>query len=407
MNLNYKVSRFFGMSAELITLMFLSRLVVDSGNRIFLPFIPQLSSGLGLTIKAFSWVAGFRSLIGIFSPFVGTLANRYGRRRIMAISLALRGIGFLGFGLSTGWWSAIPMLIISFTTTSYLPIQKAYVSDQVKPERRGRALAAVDASFSTAGMVGLPIFGWVVENFGWRQPMFFLAGLCFLSALVISIRLPKTRYSEKNGGHTSNLRNLIRQPNVGASVIVSSLQIFIFIFFMTFWALWLSTDFDYGALDIGLTGKTIGIAEFTGLLLAMLFIDLIGKRRGSLISLAVSIPMFALLLAFRQNELAAVMTLVLIALVIEFALTSTIPLFADQALRDGTSLFTLVAFGNTIGAGLAVPAATYLWDWIGLEAIVAVGLISSSCAFYLVWRYLFDQGKQKGSGENIFITGRW
>ena len=395
------------MGAELITIMFLSRLVVDIGNRIILPFIPQLSSGLGLTVTAFSWVAAFRSLSGIFSPLVGTLANRCGRRRIMVISLALRGIGFLGFGLSTGWWSALPMMIISLTTTSYLPIQKAYVSDQVKPERRGRALAAVDASFSTAGMVGLPIFGWVVENFGWRQPMFYLAGLCFLSALVISIRLPKTKQSEKNGGDTSDMWNLLCKPNVRASVFVSSLQIFIFIFFMTFWALWLSTEFNYGALDIGLTGKTIGIAEFAGLLLAMLFIDRIGKRRGSLISLAVSIPMLALLLAFRQNELAVITTLVLIALVIEFALTSTIPLFADQALHDGTSLFTLVAFGNTISAGLAVPAATYLWDWMGLEAIVTVGLISSSFTFYLVWRYLFDQGKQEESGEKNLTTGRW
>lgn len=111
--------------------MFLIRLIVDISNRIFIPFIPQLASGLGLTITAFSWLLALRSLTGLASPLIGVLADRYGRRLIRVVALALRGVGLLGLGFSMGWWSAIPMLLISLTTTAYLPVQKAYVSDPV------------------------------------------------------------------------------------------------------------------------------------------------------------------------------------------------------------------------------------------------------------------------------------
>lgn len=388
--LSNRAANFFGLSLELISLMFMIRLVVDTSNRIFLPFIPQLSSGLGLTITAFSWLLALRSLTGLASPVIGVLADRYGRRLIMVVALVLRGLGLLGLGFSSGWWSAIPMLLVSLTTTAYLPVQKAYVSDKVSYERRGRALAAVDASFSTAGMVGLPIVGWMIEVWGWQPPFFILGCLSFIAALAIGIRLPKTKHRTPSAAAKLNIWKFFCQPKIFVSLAVSILLIFTFGLFMTFWALWLSADYGFGPLDIGLIGTSIGIAEFVGLLMAGLFIDRIGKRRGTLISLIASAVAFSLIPFFQQSLLVIRIMLVLTAITIEFAMTAAIPLFAEQAPKARATLFSLTALGTTVGIGFAPPITTSLWAWKGIGGITVVAALSSVLAFFLVWRFLYD-----------------
>jgi predicted MFS family arabinose efflux permease len=387
-NLSNRFKHFFGLGFELISLMFVVRLIVDIGVRLFIPFIPQLSSGLGLTIAAFSWLLALRSVPGLISPVIGMLADRYGRRMIMVIALVIRGIGFLGLLFASGWWSAIPILLISLGITAYLPIQKAYISDQVSYERRGRALAAVDASYATAGMIGLPIVGWMIEVWNWQAPILMVAVLTFLAALVIGWRLPKTQKRTQTLQQTT--WKLVCQPNIFASVIVAGLLVFIFVLFLTFWALWLSTDYGLGALEIGLIATSIGIAEFTGLLLAGLFIDRIGKRRGTLIGLILCVILFTLIPFFQQTLLSIRIMLVLTALVIEFVLTASIPLYSEQAPTARATVFALVAFGSNVGAGIAPPATATLFARGGLEAVVLIGALSSFVAFILTWKFLYD-----------------
>jgi predicted MFS family arabinose efflux permease len=389
-SISRRIADFFGLGVELVSLMFLIRLIVDTTNRIFMPFLPQLSGGLGMTITAFSWLLALRSLTGLASPAIGILADRYGRRPIMVSALALRGIGLFWLAFSTGWWSAAPILVISLSTTAYLPVQKAYVSDQVCYERRGRALAAVDASFSTAGMVGLPLVGWLIEVGGWQTPIFCLAALSFIAAIFIAWRMPKTQNRSQTLATQQNSWQYFFQPHIFASVIVTGLLIFLFILFMLFWALWLSEDFGLGPLKIGLIATSIGLAEFVGLLLAGLFIDRIGKRRGTLIGLIFSALLIGLLPFFRQSLLEIQIMLILAAVAIEFTLTAAIPLFAEQDPTARATVFSLVAFGNTIGAGIAPPVTTGLWTWGGLTAIVIVGMGSSLLAFGLVWCFLHD-----------------
>jgi predicted MFS family arabinose efflux permease len=379
------------MSLEILSLIFISRLVMATSNRLFMPFIPQLSTGLGMTITTLSWLLALRTFTGLISPIVGVLADRFGRRIILIIALIFQGIGLIGFGFSAGWWSVIPLMVISLSTTAYLPIQKAYISDIVSYERRGRALAAVDASFSTAGIVGLPLVGWMIEISGWQLPFYVLGGLSILSALVIGIRLPKTKRETPSTPIAQNMTMLLRQPRISATVAIAFLLLFIFFVFMMFWPLWLSDHFGFGPLQIGLFATSIGIAEFAGLFLAGMIIDRIGKRRGTFIGLVACVILLLIMPIF-QDTLAAVQILVvLFAIAIEFAITAAVPLFAEQAPEARATVFSLVTFGNTIGVGLAPPAATILWTWRGLNAILIVGGICSLLAIFLIWKFLHDQ----------------
>jgi predicted MFS family arabinose efflux permease len=389
-DLTFRFINFFGLGLELITLMFGVRLIVDSGTRIFMPFVPQLASGLGLSITAFSWILALRVFMGLASPVVGVLADRYGRRLVMIVMLLLRGVSFFGLAVSHSWWSAIPMLLISLTNSCILPAQKAYLSDQVSYERRGRALATVDASFATAGMVGLPLVGWLLEVWGWQLPLYIFAALHLLAAGLIGFRLPKTFTRTASSTAELNRWKLFLRPQIFASVVVSILLITVFVLFMMFWALWLVEDFGLGPLEIGMTATYIGIAEFIGLLLAGLFIDRIGKRRGTLISLFASFVFFGLIPLFQGSLLGIRFSLVLTAIAIEFAVTAAIPLFAEQAPAARATVFSLVAFGNTVGAGIGPPLTTTLWASGGLIPIIIAGASASLLAFFIVGKFLYD-----------------
>jgi predicted MFS family arabinose efflux permease len=388
---------FFGLGLELISLLFFARLLVDTSNRMLVPFIPQFSSGLGLTLAAYSWMLALRSLSGVVSPFIGMLADRYGRRIVITSALALRGLGLSIMAGSTGWWSLMPLLLIGLTTSAYLPVQKAYVSDQVCYERRGRALATVEASFSVSGILGLPLVGWLIDTWGWRMPFLVMGLLSFVAALTIGLRLPSTQKRTPSGSSWEKVRTLFRRPAVLVSMAVALILCAAFGIFMTFWGIWLTEDFGFRAIDLGLIGTLIGFAELAGVVFSGLFIDAIGKRRGSLIGLFAAALSFMLIPLAQQDLIWIRVMLVGTAVLLEFCFTSLFPLFAEQAPEARATLFSLVALGTSLGIGLGSPAATTLWQWKGLASVTFVGGGALLLAFVLSWFFLKDEAARQGS----------
>ena len=295
-----RLEDYLGLGIELVSLLFFARLMVDTVNRMLVPYIPQISSGLGLSIAAYSWILGLRSVSGFISPLVGYFADRYGRRIVITTSLSICGIGLLAVSFSKGWWSILPILLISLTTSAFLPVQKAYVSDQAHYERRGRALASVEASFSIAGILGLPFIGWLIDTWGWQMPFLVMAMTCFAGAATVGMRLPSALEHRASDTSWMTLKGLLKKPRVPASMAVALGLCMAFGMFMTFWGIWLTEDFGFTAVALGLTGTSIGVAELAGVVLSGLFIDRMGKRRGSLIGLFMAAISFSTISLFHS-----------------------------------------------------------------------------------------------------------
>ncbi len=391
-----RLTGFFGLGFELISLMFISRLIVTIVNRMFIPFLPQFAEGFGLTIAAFSWVLSIRSLAGVFSPLIGMLADRHGRRLVMSILLVVRGLALLALPAFNGWWSLVPMVLLSLTTAGYIPVLRAYMSDMVRSERRGRALAAVDASFSAAGFIGLPLVGWMIETWNWQVPVVVMGLLHLAVVLFVSARLPRTVVRTQEHTMAGQMKLLLRQPKVLASMAVSSLILLIFFMFMMFWAYLLTDRYGFSPIRIGLMGTWIGAAEFAGLLLAGAFIDRIGKRRGSMIGLLLTGLLYTVFLFIGKSLLAVGALLILIAVALEFTITAVIPLYAEQSAEFRATVFCLITLGDTLALGITPPLTTWLWTQYGLNAVVVVGAASSLLALLLVGRFLFEQPAAQG-----------
>lgn len=390
-SLQHRLTAFFGISIQIIGVLFLARVTVDTGTRMVYPFIPQVSAGLNVTVVGLSWLIFIRALSGMVGPIFGLLADHYGRRIMMAVGLLCQSIGVIGLALSQQWWATLPMIFYGLTLAAFIPAEQAYISDRVAYHKRGRALATIEFSWALAGIVSLPVVGWMIDSFGWQVPFFIEGLLSLIGAALVWFGLPATETRSQTKLNASTLVRVWRYRNVLASMAVGLLLFVGIGTYATVWSIWLTADFSLTAVTLGLIATVIGIAELGGSGLSSLFIDRIGKKRGSQAGLLLAAMAFMLLPLTQANLYLAVVGLVGLGLFLEFTVVSLIPLYSEQVPDARATVFSLVALGISVGVACGSPLAASLWEQFGLWAVSIVAAACFVAAFGLTSKYLKEE----------------
>ena len=163
------------------------------GFGIVLPILPiyakrfhATSLEAALLLTAFS-AAGF-----VFSPLLGRLSDRVGRRPVILLSLAGTAAGSLMTGLAGG----LPLLfagrIVDGASGASVSVAQAAAADLASPEDRSRLFGLLGAAFGV-GFVAGPAIGALGALGGARVPFYLAAGLAGLNTVVAWFRLPETR----------------------------------------------------------------------------------------------------------------------------------------------------------------------------------------------------------------------
>src|SRR5574338_830628 len=123
----------------------------------------------------------------IFSPVLGRLSDKYGRRPVLLISIIGTGIGFLILGLA----KTLPMLfagrILDGITGGNISTAQAYVADITTKENRAMGMGLIGAAFGLGFIFG-PAIGGILSQWGYAAPAWFASVLSlgnFLAALVL------------------------------------------------------------------------------------------------------------------------------------------------------------------------------------------------------------------------------
>jgi DHA1 family tetracycline resistance protein-like MFS transporter len=126
---------------------FITLLIDVTGFGIIIPVLPKLISemihgNMSDASRYGGWLMfSFSIMMFLFSPVMGNLSDRYGRRPVLLFSLFGIGIDylFLAFAPSIGWLFLGRIIAgiggASFTTAS------AYIADITPPEKRAQNLA--------------------------------------------------------------------------------------------------------------------------------------------------------------------------------------------------------------------------------------------------------------------------
>jgi predicted MFS family arabinose efflux permease len=388
-----------GISLQIFAIIFMARLVVDTAWRMVYPFIPQISAGLGLTVVGFSWLIFVRSLAGLSGPLFGVLADRYGRRIMMMAGVGILGLGLLVIPLTQQGWAIGPMFLFGLGGTALVPIQQAYISDLVAYEKRGRALASVDISYSVAGIVGLPLAGWLIDSLGWRAPFLLLGVLALSVAPLIWFNLPAVSDRRHQHRVPTGLGAVLSKAGVLASIGVGAFLFLALGCFATVWGIWFSEDFGLDAVALGSIATIISLAELSGVSLSSLLIDRLGTRFGGQLGILLIILTFVLLPWTQGQLVLAVTVLIFMGAALEFTVVSLFPLYSVQAPEAQATVFSLVGVGISLGLALSSPITAILWQRVGLVAVCAVAIGCSLIALVLLRRFLHEQ---PGSGHDMW-----
>ena len=185
-----------------IIFIFITLLIDVIGLGIIIPILPTLMTELtGESVAQASAEGGwlmfaYAIMTFLFSPILGNLSDRYGRRPIILFSLLGLGIDYLFMAFAPNLtWLFVGRIVsgimgASFTTAS------AYIADISTPEKRAQNFGLVGAAFGLGFIIG-PVIGGLLGGFGSRIPFFAAAALSLINFIYGIFVLPES-LSEEN-----------------------------------------------------------------------------------------------------------------------------------------------------------------------------------------------------------------
>lgn len=150
--------------------------------------LPALQKNLHATVTDVQWVVEAYSLLLAGLLLVGgSLGDRYGRRRIYILGVALFALASAGCGLAGNIRYLIAARAVQgFGAALLVPGSLAIISNSFREEERGRAIGTWSAFSAITAAIGPVLGGWLIEQFSWRAVFFINLPL---AAIVIGLSL--------------------------------------------------------------------------------------------------------------------------------------------------------------------------------------------------------------------------
>jgi len=218
----------------------------------------------------------------IFSPVLGVLSDRFGRRPIVLLSNFGMGVDYAAMALApTIPWLFVGRLVSGITSASF-PTATAYIADVTPPEKRAARFGMLGAAFGLGFVVG-PAVGGLLGNVSLRLPFWVAGALSLTNAAYGAFVLPESLPLEKRAkvslakaSPLGSLELLWSTPGIGALAVAS------FFFFLSQESL-PSTFVLYTQFRYHWTERITGVAlAFFGVASAIVSAFLVGRFVGRL-----------------------------------------------------------------------------------------------------------------------------
>ena len=156
--------------------------------------LPHIAGNLSATPDEATWVlTSYLVSNAIVLPLTGWLANFFGRRRLLLMSVT----GFTIFSFLCGIAPNLTMLIIfrvfqGATGGGLQPLSQAILMESFPPEERGKAMAFWALGIVVAPMLGPVLGGWITDSYSWRW-LFYInipVGIAAVSMVTLFIQDP-------------------------------------------------------------------------------------------------------------------------------------------------------------------------------------------------------------------------
>ena len=287
-----------------LVFIFITMLVDTIGLGIIIPVIPKLIGQLtgpypsyAAEMSASAWWGGwlqtaFAGMLFLFSPLIGNLSDRFGRKPVLIISLLAFGVDNVINGFApTIWILFIGRMLTGIAGASYTTAN-AYIADVSPPEKRAANFGLTGAAFGIGFVIG-PALGGLIGQYGVRLPFFVTAGVAVANALFGLIVMKESLPPEKRrkfewwrANPVGSLVALRRHPGVIGFVVILVLMRIAHDANPTIWSYYVYLKFHWTTAQLGWAMAFLGIImAFVFGFLTRIAIPKLGEVRAAYIGL--------------------------------------------------------------------------------------------------------------------------
>ncbi|MEY1557652.1 TCR/Tet family MFS transporter [Yoonia sp. R2331] len=283
--------------------------VLDSmGIGLIMPVMPDLIQEVGDFDLANAAIWGgilttiFAVMQFLFGPTIGSLSDRFGRRPVLLISLAVMAFDYVLMAVAGTMTLLIIGRILGGITAATQSTAAAYMADISKPEEKAANFGLIGAAFGVGFVLG-PLLGGVLAEFGTRAPFWAAAILAAANFVFGYFILPETvtdkirrPFSIRRANPLGAFQHLSALPGLTRLMAILFIYAVAFFVYPGVWAYYGAERFDWSpgmiGLSLGIFG--IGIAVVQGLLMRPI-LSRIGERNAVVLGLSIDVLAFVAL----------------------------------------------------------------------------------------------------------------
>ena len=310
------------MNKFALLFIFFTALLDSIGFGIIIPVLPSFlaeitGETLSVTVRYSGWLMFvFAIMQFFFSPLIGNLSDRYGRRPVLLLSLFVMGVNYIIMGSAESLLVLFVGRIISGLGASTMSTCNAYIADISPMAQRAQNFGVIGAAFGMGFVIG-PVIGGFLGEYGLRVP-FYAAGIITFANMLFGFLVLKESLAKENRRpfelKRANPMGTLLQLRV-FPVVIGILSVMFLInlghhVLPATWSFWAIEKFDWSPKEIGYSLGFIGV----GMVLVQGFlIRWVLPKVG--VRLAGSIGMIFSVTAFMGYALASQSWMVYVALI--------------------------------------------------------------------------------------------
>ncbi len=300
-----------------LIVLFLVTMIDMIGFGIVIPFLTYLVEDLAINqnITAIGlWVGllmtSYSAAQFLFSPILGGLSDRIGRRPVLMIGLIGNTVFFTMFGLASTLLMALAARFLAGVFNGNIAVARAYIGDVSTPKQLASRMGLIGAAFGLGFTIG-PFLGGELSSPAERWNLFvgtifethpyllpcILASVLSIFSLILAFRYlpeslePKSRSKRKTQKwgeimkHTaSNVKRMLATKNIGSLMWVTFLYMFGFTVMHAVFILFTQMDPAQGGL--GFTeadnGRIFALIGILGIITQGGLIGPLSRKYGSM-----------------------------------------------------------------------------------------------------------------------------
>lgn len=241
---------------------------------------------------------GFAVMQFLCGPLVGNLSDRFGRRPVLLISLAVMALDYVVMALAHSVWLLLVGRLIAGAAAATHATANAFVADISAPDDRARRFGLIGAAFG-AGFVAGPVLGGLAAGIDPRAPFWAAAALASANLAFGAAVLPESlttrrAFDLRQANPLASLAALRRLPGLRLLLTVMFLYAVTFTVWPAIWSFYGTAAFGWDARWIGLSLAIFGLAMAGAqAFLVQPTITRLGERRTAILGMGFEVASYS------------------------------------------------------------------------------------------------------------------